>query len=73
MKTKPGPAVFILLLLIHGLLTGAQTLTVQKGLSTVEFNHPSGKVKVYLPDDIRVGDIIRTCRKKFKAGNKKPV
>ncbi|MCC6693615.1 MAG: hypothetical protein IT253_09500 [Chitinophagaceae bacterium] len=49
---------FILLLLIHGLLTGAQTLTVQKGLSTVEFNHPSGKVKVYLPDDIRVGDII---------------
>ena len=36
----------------------AQTLTVQKGLSTVEFNHPSGKVKVYLPDDIRVGDII---------------
>ncbi len=36
----------------------AQTITSQKGLTTVTFNVPEGKITIYLPDDIRSGDII---------------
>ncbi|MFZ1371980.1 MAG: hypothetical protein WAR78_16465, partial [Ferruginibacter sp.] len=36
----------------------AQTITSQKGLTTVTFNVPEGKINIYLPDDIRSGDLI---------------
>jgi hypothetical protein len=36
----------------------AQTVSTQKGLTTVVFNLPAGIIKVYLPDDIRPGDMI---------------
>lgn len=36
----------------------AQTISSQKGLTTAVFNVPPGIIKVYLPDDIRSGDII---------------
>jgi hypothetical protein len=36
----------------------SQTISSQKGLTTAVFNTPSGTIKVYLPDDIRQGDVI---------------
>ena len=36
----------------------AQTITTQKGLTTAVFNLPEGDIKLYLPDDIRPGDMI---------------
>jgi hypothetical protein len=36
----------------------AQTISTQKGLTTAIFNLPAGIIKVYLPDDIRPGDMI---------------
>ena len=36
----------------------AQTISSQKGLTTAVFNMPQGNIKVYLPDDIRPGDVI---------------
>lgn len=36
----------------------AQTITSEKGLTTVTFNLPEGKIHIYLPDDIRSGDLI---------------
>ncbi|MFZ1306302.1 MAG: hypothetical protein WAR80_10695, partial [Ferruginibacter sp.] len=36
----------------------AQTVSSQKGLTTTVFNLPAGTIKVYLPDDIRPGDMI---------------
>jgi hypothetical protein len=36
----------------------AQTVSTQKGLTTAVFNLPAGIIKVYLPDDIRPGDMI---------------
>lgn len=36
----------------------AQTITSQKGLTTILFNTSYGKIKVYLPEDIRQGDIL---------------
>lgn len=36
----------------------AQTVSSQKGLTTAVFNLPAGIIKVYLPDDIRPGDMI---------------
>lgn len=36
----------------------AQTISSQKGLTKAVFNLPEGIVRVYLPDDIRPGDLI---------------
>lgn len=42
-----------------GLVSGfAQTISTQKGLTTAIFNLSAGTIKVYLPDDIRPGDVI---------------
>ena len=51
-------AVLSLFLLVPASITRAQTISTQKGLTTAEFNLPRGKIKIYLPDDIRTGDII---------------
>ncbi|MBK7377011.1 MAG: hypothetical protein IPJ02_16125 [Chitinophagaceae bacterium] len=36
----------------------AQTISTQKGLTTASFNLPEGTITVYLPDDIRAGDLV---------------
>ena len=51
-------AVLSLFLLVSASITWAQTITSQKGLTTTEFNLPQGKIKIYLPQDIRSGDQI---------------
>ena len=51
-------SVLSLFLLVPASITWAQTVTSQKGLTTIEFNLPHGTIRVYLPDDIRPGDII---------------
>ena len=38
--------------------SNSQTITTQKGLTTANFNLPQGNIKVYLPDNIRPGDVI---------------
>ncbi len=49
----------LLFLFAAGLFPGfTQTISSQKGLTTAVFNVPAGLIKVYLPDDIRPGDII---------------
>ncbi len=45
-------------LLIPASIIRAQKITQEKGLTTAVFNLPQGKIKVYLPDDIRQGDVI---------------
>ena len=50
--------VLSLFLLIPASITRAQTITSQKGLTVAIFPTQYGNVKVYLPDDIRPGDII---------------
>jgi hypothetical protein len=57
-KTTIFSAVFSLFLLVPASITWAQTVTTQKGLTTIEFNLPYGSIKVYLPADIRPGDLI---------------
>ncbi|MBC7872500.1 MAG: hypothetical protein H7Y01_00815 [Ferruginibacter sp.] len=47
-----------LFLLLAGLIASTQKITQEKGLTTAVFNVPQGTVKVYLPDDIRQGDVI---------------
>ncbi len=49
--------VFLLFLLTTS-VTRAQKITQEKGLTTAVFTTPSGNIKVYLPDDIRQGDVI---------------
>jgi hypothetical protein len=51
-------AVFSLFLLATASITWAQTISSQKGLITVTFNTAYGNIKVYLPDDLRSGDVI---------------
>jgi hypothetical protein len=51
-------AVLSLFLLVPASITWAQTISSQKGLITAEFSLPQGKIRVYLPDDIRPGDMI---------------
>lgn len=51
-------AVLSLFLLVPASITWAQTISSQKGLTTVVFNVQQGNIKIYLPDDIRPGDII---------------
>jgi len=47
-----------LFLLLPASIIWAQTITSQKGLTTAVFTTQYGAVKIYLPDDIRPGDVI---------------
>lgn len=51
-------ALLSLFLLVPASITCAQTISSQKGLTTAVFNLQQGIIKVYLPGDIRPGDII---------------
>lgn len=51
-------AVLSLFLLVPASIIWAQTISSQKGLTTAVFPTQYGNVKVYLPDDIRPGDLI---------------
>ncbi len=51
-------AVFSLFLLVPASITCAQTITHEKGLTCISFDFPQGKISVWLPDDIRPGDMI---------------
>ncbi|MCZ2459278.1 MAG: hypothetical protein LC128_06595 [Chitinophagales bacterium] len=51
-------AVLSSLLLMTAYVAVTQTVTLQKGLATIELSTSSGTIKVYLPDDIRPGDVI---------------
>ena len=51
-------AVLTLFLLIPASITWAQKISSEKGLTTAVFQTQYGKIKVYLPDDIRPGDMI---------------
>ena len=51
-------ALLSLFLLVPASITWAQTISSQKGLTTAVFTTSSGNIKVYLPDDIRPGDLI---------------
>ena len=51
-------AVFSLFLLVPASIIWAQTISSQKGLTTAVFSTRHGNVKIYLPDDIRPGDVI---------------
>ncbi|MBI5857445.1 MAG: hypothetical protein HZB42_07320 [Sphingobacteriales bacterium] len=51
-------ALLSLFMLSPASITRAQTITSQKGLTTAVFPTQHGNVKVYLPDDIRAGDMI---------------
>lgn len=51
-------SVLSLFLLVPASITWAQTISTQKGLTTAVFNTPYGNLKIYLPDDIRPGDLI---------------
>lgn len=57
-KTTFFSAVLTLFLLVPASITWAQTISSQKGLTTVLFNLKEGTIKVYMPDDMRPGDII---------------
>lgn len=48
----------LLLLFFWCACSSSQTITTQKGLTTAVFNTSNGKIKVYLPDDMRAGDTI---------------
>ena len=48
----------IFFLTVITLEINAQVIQTQKGLTTIIFNNPAGSIKVYLPLDIRPGDII---------------
>ncbi len=50
--------VLFLFLLVPASIIWAQTITSEKGLTTAEFRLPQGVIKVFLPDDIRQGDVI---------------
>lgn len=51
-------AVLFLFLLVPASITRAQTISSQKGLTTAIFPTQYGTLKIYLPEDIRPGDII---------------
>ncbi|HLG39106.1 MAG TPA: hypothetical protein VI461_05530, partial [Chitinophagaceae bacterium] len=57
-KLRFVSAVLSLFLLATASITWAQTISSQKGLTTAIFSTARGKIKIYLPDDIRPGDII---------------
>lgn len=62
-------AVLFLFLLVPASITRAQNITSLKGLKTIELNLPAGVIKIYLPDDIRPGDMISGSVKLEPAGN----
>lgn len=47
-----------LFMLLPASITWAQTISSQKGLTTAIFTHSKGKIIIYLPYDIRPGDLI---------------
>ena len=51
-------ALLSLFLLVPASITWAQTISSQKGLTTAVFTTSSGSIKLYLPTDIRLGDLI---------------
>jgi hypothetical protein len=51
-------AVLSLFLLVPASIIWAQTISSQKGLTTASFQTSVGNLKIYLPDDIRPGDMI---------------
>ena len=57
-KTNIFSAVFSLFLLVPASITWAQNISSQKGLTTALFTTAQGNIKVYLPDDIKPGDVI---------------
>lgn len=58
MRTNQLFLVLSLFLLVPASITWAQTISSQKGLTTVVFPTQYGDVKVYLPDDVRAGETI---------------
>ena len=57
-KSNLFSAVLTLFLLVPASITWAQTISSQKGLTTANFFTQNGNIKIYLPDDIRPGDVI---------------
>jgi hypothetical protein len=57
-KKQFSIVVLTLFLLFTASITWAQTISSQKGLTTVVFNLKEGKMKILLPDYIRPGDHI---------------
>lgn len=51
-------AVLSLFLLVPASIIWAQTVSTQKGLTTIVFSNNANTIKVYLPDDLRPGDMI---------------
>jgi len=68
-KSRTFSAVLTLFLLVPASITWAQTITTQKGLTTAIFTTSGGTVKIYLPDDIRPGDVISGSFMFEPAGN----
>ena len=62
-------AVLSLFLLVPASITRAQKISSQKGLTTAVFSISAGVIKLYLPDDIRPGDVI-SCRMKAEPAGK---
>ncbi len=58
MRISHHHIVLSLFLFVATSITRAQTISSQKGLTTAIFTTPQGNVKVFLPDDIRPGDMI---------------
>ena len=52
--SKPG----LFLLLLFPFSIAAQTISTEKGLTTLVYNQPQGIIKVYLPEDIQSGETI---------------
>jgi len=48
----------ILFFFVHTEKGISQTISTHKGLATLEFTCPQGLIRVWLPDDIRPGDVI---------------
>lgn len=61
--------IFTCLLLISQLAAKAQIISSEKGLTTAEFILSEGKIKIYLPEDIRQGDHISGTVVMEAAGN----
>jgi len=66
---KRLPYILLLLFLSAGIPIFSQTISSQKGLTTVIFKMAEGTVQVYLPADMRSGDIISGSVLASPAGN----
>ena len=58
MKKTSVRFLFIIFTLLCSTISAAQKISSEKGLTTALFNMSQGVIKIYLPDDIRSGDII---------------